>query len=29
MRAAMPFIDRFGPAHTLESLERVLPDLAA
>jgi uncharacterized protein with von Willebrand factor type A (vWA) domain len=29
MRAAMPFIDRFGPAHTLESLERILPDLAA
>jgi uncharacterized protein with von Willebrand factor type A (vWA) domain len=29
MQAAMPFIDRFGPAHTLESLERVLPDLAA
>jgi uncharacterized protein with von Willebrand factor type A (vWA) domain len=29
MRAAMPFIDRFGPAHTLESLERVLPELAA
>lgn len=29
MQAAMPFIDRFGPAHTLESLERVLPELAA
>lgn len=29
MRAAMPFIDRFGAAHTLESLERLLPELAA
>jgi len=29
MQAAMPFIDRFGPAHTLESLERLLPELAA
>ncbi|HEX2442415.1 MAG TPA: VWA domain-containing protein [Vicinamibacterales bacterium] len=29
MQAAMPFIDRFGPAHTLESLERILPELAA
>ena len=29
MQAALPFIDRFGPAHNLESLERVLPDLAA
>jgi hypothetical protein len=29
MHAAMPFIDRFGPAHNLESLERLLPELAA
>jgi uncharacterized protein with von Willebrand factor type A (vWA) domain len=28
MQAAMPFIDRFGPAHNLESLERLLPELA-
>jgi hypothetical protein len=29
MQAALPFIDRFGPAHNLESLERILPELAA
>jgi uncharacterized protein with von Willebrand factor type A (vWA) domain len=29
MQAALPFIDRFGPAHNLESLERLVPELAA
>jgi hypothetical protein len=29
MQAALPFIDRLAPAHNLESLERVLPELAA
>ncbi len=29
MQAALPFIDRFVPAHTLESLERLLPLLTA
>lgn len=29
MQAALPFIDRLGPAHNLESLERLLPELAA
>jgi uncharacterized protein with von Willebrand factor type A (vWA) domain len=29
MQAALPFIDRFGSAHNLESLERLLPELAA
>lgn len=29
MQAALPFIDRLAPAHNLESLERLLPDLAA
>ena len=29
MQAALPFIDRLVPAHNLESLERLLPDLAA
>lgn len=29
MQAALPFIDRFAPAHNLESLERLLPELAA
>ena len=28
MEAAMPFIDRLAPAHNLESLERLLPELA-
>jgi uncharacterized protein with von Willebrand factor type A (vWA) domain len=28
MQAALPFVDRLAPAHTLESLERLLPDLA-
>jgi uncharacterized protein with von Willebrand factor type A (vWA) domain len=28
MEAALPFIDRFAPAHNLESLERLLPELA-
>jgi uncharacterized protein len=27
MAAAMPFIDRLAPAHDLESLERIVPDL--
>jgi uncharacterized protein with von Willebrand factor type A (vWA) domain len=29
MHAALPFVDRFAPAHNLESLERLLPELAA
>jgi uncharacterized protein with von Willebrand factor type A (vWA) domain len=29
MQAALPFIDHFAPAHNLESLERLLPLLAA
>ena len=29
MQAALPFVDRFAAAHNFESLERVLPDLAA
>jgi uncharacterized protein len=29
MHAALPFIDRLAPAHNLESLERILPELAA
>lgn len=29
MQAALPFVDRLAPAHNLESLERLLPDLAA
>jgi uncharacterized protein with von Willebrand factor type A (vWA) domain len=29
MQIALPFIDRFGSAHNLESLERLLPELAA
>ena len=29
MQAALPWIDRFLPAHDLKSLERVLPHLAA
>jgi len=29
MQAALPFIDRLAPAHNLESLERLVPDLAA
>ena len=29
MQVAMPFIDRFAPAHNLESLERLLSELAA
>jgi uncharacterized protein len=29
MQAAMPFIDRFAPAHNLESLEQLVPELAA
>jgi uncharacterized protein with von Willebrand factor type A (vWA) domain len=29
MEAALPFIDRLAPAHNLESLERLLPELAA
>jgi uncharacterized protein with von Willebrand factor type A (vWA) domain len=29
MQAALPFVDRLVPAHNLESLERLLPDLAA
>jgi uncharacterized protein len=29
MQAALPFIDRLVPAHNLESLERLLPELAA
>jgi uncharacterized protein with von Willebrand factor type A (vWA) domain len=29
MQAALPFIDRLAPAHDLESLERILPELAA
>jgi uncharacterized protein with von Willebrand factor type A (vWA) domain len=28
MEAALPFIDRFAPAHNLESLERLVPELA-
>jgi len=29
MEAALPFVDRLVPAHNLESLERLLPELAA
>jgi hypothetical protein len=29
MQAALPFIDRLAPAHNLDSLERILPELAA
>lgn len=29
MQAALPFVDRLAPAHNLESLERLLPELAA
>jgi uncharacterized protein with von Willebrand factor type A (vWA) domain len=29
MQAALPFIDRFAPAHNLESLEQLVPELAA
>jgi uncharacterized protein with von Willebrand factor type A (vWA) domain len=29
MAAALPFVDRLAPAHDLESLERLLPELAA
>jgi uncharacterized protein len=29
MAAALPFVDRLAPAHDLESLERLLPHLAA
>ncbi|MGH9368814.1 MAG: vWA domain-containing protein [Thermoanaerobaculia bacterium] len=29
MEAALPFVDLFAPAHNLESLERLLPQLAA
>jgi len=29
MAAALPFVDHFAPAHNLESLERLLPLLAA
>ena len=29
MEAALPFVDRLAPAHNLESLERLLPELAA
>ena len=29
MAAARPFIDRLAPAHNLESLERLLPELTA
>ena len=29
MAAALPFVDRLAPAHNLESLERLIPDLAA
>jgi uncharacterized protein with von Willebrand factor type A (vWA) domain len=29
MQAALPFIDRFAPAHNLESLEQVMSELAA
>jgi len=29
MQAALPFVDRLAPAHTLESLERAFADLAA
>ena len=29
MKAALPFIDRLAPAHNLESLERLVPELAA
>ena len=28
MQAALPFIDRLAPAHNLESLERLVPELA-
>ena len=29
MEAALPFVDRFAPAHDAASLERLLPDLVA
>lgn len=29
MQAALPFVDKFAPAHNLESLERLLPLIAA
>jgi hypothetical protein len=29
MQAALPFIDRFASAHNLESLEQIVPELAA
>ncbi len=29
MAAALPFVDRFAPAHDLETLERLLPELAS
>ena len=29
MQAALPFVDRLAAAHNLESLERILPDLAS
>jgi len=29
MEAALPFVDLFAPAHNFESLERLLPMLAA
>jgi uncharacterized protein with von Willebrand factor type A (vWA) domain len=29
MKAALPFIDRLAPAHNLESLERLIPELTA
>ena len=29
MQAALPFVDRLAPVHNLESLERLLPELAA
>jgi uncharacterized protein len=29
MAAALPYVDRFAPAHDLESLERLLPSLAS
>ena len=29
MEAALPFVDRFLPAHDLESLERLIPQLSA
>ena len=29
MAAALPFVDRFAPAHDLETLERLLPQLTS